>query len=383
MGASYPATGSRERVYGGGGGVAVCDTSACERRCGHDGAVRPGNLLADAAIHNTGCDAARADGEDLYFYTLASSPVSSASTSSSSAMSESCSASEESTSEEEEGYDAPAYTERTTPSTSRRDTPPTSRRDTPPTSRRDTLPPPPTSHNPARIDRWLRVVPADPSAHAHRPQQQSQQPQPQYGCIGGGGYVGVGRAEHVDVACAGGRVVTEVLGGGTEDGGVSGWGTAAAVDAPERKKKLGNKKKTSKVKEDREEESNGIRVRIRKKKCLSLRSHRKPSLSLASTTSSERAGIYTHELMRPPKSKAEKERTKHIRSKNASDSRKPLLPQPALPCRERAPGYAFMKCTAHSPGHHEAQQKEDVGNEKKERSNKGQERELFGGRIPT
>ncbi|KAJ7266713.1 hypothetical protein C8J57DRAFT_1469832 [Mycena rebaudengoi] len=52
---------------------------------------------------------------DLYFYTLASSPVSSASTSSSSATSESCSTSEESTSEDEEGeFDAPASTERTT-----------------------------------------------------------------------------------------------------------------------------------------------------------------------------------------------------------------------------------------------------------------------------
>ncbi|KAJ7253144.1 hypothetical protein C8J57DRAFT_1519442 [Mycena rebaudengoi] len=56
---------------------------------------------------------------DFYFYTLASSPVSSTSTSASSTISESCSASEESTSEsesegEEERYDAPAYTERST-----------------------------------------------------------------------------------------------------------------------------------------------------------------------------------------------------------------------------------------------------------------------------
>ncbi|KAJ7201532.1 hypothetical protein C8J57DRAFT_416335 [Mycena rebaudengoi] len=131
-------------TVGGGerGGVAVCDADtggACERL---DGAVRPGRLLADAstirdtAIHDAGRDVAHADGEvwvpgragagaghgvvgqqDLYFYTLASSP---ASTSSSSATSESCSASEESTSEEEEeeegqeeGYDAPvAYMER-------------------------------------------------------------------------------------------------------------------------------------------------------------------------------------------------------------------------------------------------------------------------------
>ncbi|KAJ7242235.1 hypothetical protein C8J57DRAFT_1557901 [Mycena rebaudengoi] len=42
--------------------------------------------------------------------------------------------------------------------------------------------------------RPCRVVPAaplpDPSAHAYRPQQQSQSQQPQYGCIGGGGYAG-------------------------------------------------------------------------------------------------------------------------------------------------------------------------------------------------
>ncbi|KAJ7278897.1 hypothetical protein C8J57DRAFT_1712847 [Mycena rebaudengoi] len=67
---------------------------------------------------------------NLYFYTLASSPVSSASTSSrsGSTTSESCSASEESTSEEsegeegegeEEGYDALVYTERTTEFTAR------------------------------------------------------------------------------------------------------------------------------------------------------------------------------------------------------------------------------------------------------------------------
>ncbi|KAJ7234474.1 hypothetical protein C8J57DRAFT_1531632 [Mycena rebaudengoi] len=150
--------------------------------------------------------------------------------------------------------------------------------------RRNTPPPPPTSHNPARIDRWrasprprqmtgaswtrgmrrwcmclshprpasftptimlraaeqawrmcrLRVVPADPSAHAYRPQQQSQQPQPQYGCVGGGGggMRAVGRAERADVACAGGRVVAEVLGSGAGRG-VSEWGTAAAVDAPD------------------------------------------------------------------------------------------------------------------------------------------------------
>ncbi|KAJ7206165.1 hypothetical protein C8J57DRAFT_1258561 [Mycena rebaudengoi] len=81
--------------------------------------VRPRRLLADAAIHDAGRDATHADGEDLYFYTLVPSPVSSASTSSGSATSELCSASEESTSEsdsegEEEGYDAQAYTERTT-----------------------------------------------------------------------------------------------------------------------------------------------------------------------------------------------------------------------------------------------------------------------------
>ncbi|KAJ7227961.1 hypothetical protein C8J57DRAFT_1730743 [Mycena rebaudengoi] len=87
--------------------------------------VRPRRLLADAAIrndaaiHDAGRDAAHADGEDLYFYTLVPSPVSSASTSSGSATSESYSASEESTSEsdsegEEEGDDAQAYTERIT-----------------------------------------------------------------------------------------------------------------------------------------------------------------------------------------------------------------------------------------------------------------------------
>ncbi|KAJ7227958.1 hypothetical protein C8J57DRAFT_1481463 [Mycena rebaudengoi] len=93
--------------------------------------VRPRRLLADAAIrndaaiHDAGRDAAHAPGQagagqqDLYFYTLVPSPVSSASTSSGSATSELCSASEESTSEsdsegEEEGDDAQAYTERTT-----------------------------------------------------------------------------------------------------------------------------------------------------------------------------------------------------------------------------------------------------------------------------
>ncbi|KAJ7200955.1 hypothetical protein C8J57DRAFT_1736313 [Mycena rebaudengoi] len=75
-------------------------------------------------IHDAGRDAAHAPGQagagqqDLYFYTLVPSPVSSASTSSGSATSELCSASEESTSESdsegEEGYDAQAYTERTT-----------------------------------------------------------------------------------------------------------------------------------------------------------------------------------------------------------------------------------------------------------------------------
>jgi hypothetical protein len=53
--------------------------------------------------------------QDLDFYNLALSPVFSASTSSSSTTSESCSASESTLEEEEEeGYDAPAYTERTT-----------------------------------------------------------------------------------------------------------------------------------------------------------------------------------------------------------------------------------------------------------------------------
>ncbi|KAJ7206159.1 hypothetical protein C8J57DRAFT_1734463 [Mycena rebaudengoi] len=74
-----------------------------------DGAVHPGQQH----------DHAGAGQQDLYFYTLVPSPVSSASTSSGSATSELCSASEESTSEsdsegEEEGDDAQAYTERTT-----------------------------------------------------------------------------------------------------------------------------------------------------------------------------------------------------------------------------------------------------------------------------
>ncbi|KAJ7227690.1 hypothetical protein C8J57DRAFT_202176 [Mycena rebaudengoi] len=43
----------------------------------------------------------------------------------------------------------------------------------------------------------------------------------------------VGRADRAAVAGAGEKVVAEVLGGGAEDGGVSGWGTAAAVDAPD------------------------------------------------------------------------------------------------------------------------------------------------------
>ncbi|KAJ7227665.1 hypothetical protein C8J57DRAFT_1730852 [Mycena rebaudengoi] len=88
----------------------------------------------------------------------------------------------------------------------------------------------------ARRMRRLCIVPADPSAHAYRPQQQSQQPQPQYGCVGGGGRVrgAVGRAERADVACAGGgAVAAEVSGSGAEDGDVSGWGTAAAADAPD------------------------------------------------------------------------------------------------------------------------------------------------------
>ncbi|KAJ7234466.1 hypothetical protein C8J57DRAFT_1575034 [Mycena rebaudengoi] len=81
--------------------------------------------------------------------------------------------------------------------------------------------PPPTSHNPAAEQAWrmhrLHVIPADPSTHAYRLQQQLQQPQPQYRCVGGGG---------------GGRVVAEVLGGGAGRG-VSEWGTAAAVDTPD------------------------------------------------------------------------------------------------------------------------------------------------------
>ncbi|KAJ7261203.1 hypothetical protein C8J57DRAFT_1719914 [Mycena rebaudengoi] len=111
--------------------------------------------------------------QDLYFYTLASSPVSSASTSSSSTTSESCFASEESTSEEEEeeeeGYDAPAYTERTADFAMRH---------TPATA--DFAQP--CTHRPMA----LHVVPADPSARAYRPQQQAQQLQPQYGRVGGG-----------------------------------------------------------------------------------------------------------------------------------------------------------------------------------------------------
>ncbi|KAJ7206154.1 hypothetical protein C8J57DRAFT_1484862 [Mycena rebaudengoi] len=79
--------------------------------------VRPRRLLANAAIHDAGRGATHADGEDLYFYTLVPSSVSSASTSSGSATSELCSASEESSSESDsEGKeeDAQAYTERTT-----------------------------------------------------------------------------------------------------------------------------------------------------------------------------------------------------------------------------------------------------------------------------
>ncbi|KAJ7260561.1 hypothetical protein C8J57DRAFT_1514499 [Mycena rebaudengoi] len=199
----------------------VCDTGgACEQL---DNAVRPGHLLADAAIrndaaiHDAGRDAALADGEDFYFYTLASSPVSSTSTSTSSTTSESCSASEESTSEsesegEEERYDAPAYTERSTDFATRHTPaaadfvqPRAHRYLSSPASaassgRRLALVDPrtraapqhadhhatgsssDTQHNSGDTRAWaveqarrmrrLRVVPPDPSAQACRPQQQ-------------------------------------------------------------------------------------------------------------------------------------------------------------------------------------------------------------------
>ncbi|KAJ7250797.1 hypothetical protein C8J57DRAFT_1667643 [Mycena rebaudengoi] len=170
--------------------------------------------------------------QDLYFYTLTSSPVSSASTSSSFTTSESCSASEESTSEEEEKrYDAPAYTERTTDFATRH-TPATAdfaqsrahrpiaylsspasaasddgrESDEGDTEMHADRHAADTQHSSGHMRSWaaeqtrrmrrLRVVPADPSAHAYRPQQQSQsqsqQLQTQYGCVGGGGTRGHG-----------------------------------------------------------------------------------------------------------------------------------------------------------------------------------------------
>ncbi|KAJ7271262.1 hypothetical protein C8J57DRAFT_1468365 [Mycena rebaudengoi] len=161
------------------------------------------------------------------------------SVSTSTSGSESCSASEESTpesesegeegeEEEEEGYNAPAYTERTTKFATRH-TPaadfaepyahrPMASLSSPASDKGDAemvyvpgsskarvvhadhrAAPQHTDHNAAgssgdtRVEqtrriRRLRVVPADPSAHAYRPQRQVQQLQPQYGCVGGGGW---------------------------------------------------------------------------------------------------------------------------------------------------------------------------------------------------
>ncbi|KAJ7243089.1 hypothetical protein C8J57DRAFT_1726225 [Mycena rebaudengoi] len=212
--------------------------------------------------------------QDLYFYTLTTSPVSSASTSSSFTTSESCSASEESTSEEEEKrYDAPAYTERTTDFATRH-TPATAdfaqsrahrpiaylsspasaasddgrESDEGDTEMHADRHAADTQHSSGHMRSWaaeqarrmrrLRIVPADPSAHAYRPQQQSQsqsqQLQTQYGYVGGGGTRGHGACRACGRRLCGWEVVAaEVSRGGAADGSVSGWGAAAAVDAPD------------------------------------------------------------------------------------------------------------------------------------------------------
>ncbi|KAJ7262899.1 hypothetical protein C8J57DRAFT_1470875 [Mycena rebaudengoi] len=73
----------------------------------------------------------------------------------------------------------------------------------------------------------LRVVPAHPSAHAYRPQQQAQQLQPRYRCVGGGGACG-------RRLCGWEVVAAEVVGGGAAaaDGGTSGWGGSSSSGRP-------------------------------------------------------------------------------------------------------------------------------------------------------
>ncbi|KAJ7227942.1 hypothetical protein C8J57DRAFT_1252187 [Mycena rebaudengoi] len=232
--------------------------------------VRPRRLLADAAIrnnaaiHDAGRDATHADGEDLYFYTLVPSPVSSASTSSGSATSESCSASEESTSEsdsegEEEGYDAQAYTERTT-DFAMRHTPAAAdfaqprahrpmvclssrtsaasdngresdERDaelTAPTITPSTTPAAATRHKGCAgcASSLPRRSPNPPRMRTGRSSSRSQ-----YGCVGGG-YAGRWGVQSRGRRLCGWEVVAaEVSGCGAAGGGVSGWGAAAAVDA--------------------------------------------------------------------------------------------------------------------------------------------------------
>ncbi|KAJ7227963.1 hypothetical protein C8J57DRAFT_1534748 [Mycena rebaudengoi] len=210
--------------------------------------VRPRRLLADAAIrndaaiHDAGRDATHADGEDLYFYTLVPSPVSSASTSSGSATSESCSASEESTSESdsEEGDDAQAYTERTT-DFAMRHTPaaadfaqPRAHRPMPATiPPRRSAPTITPSTTPAAATRspgpWSRRKgcagcasslprrsPNPPRMRTGRSSSRSQ-----YGCVGGG-YAGRWGVQSRRRLCGWEVVAVEVSGCGAAGGGVSG-----------------------------------------------------------------------------------------------------------------------------------------------------------------
>ncbi|KAJ7230893.1 hypothetical protein C8J57DRAFT_1251645 [Mycena rebaudengoi] len=250
-------------------------------RCGEQGGVACAQYATPTPVPVNGsmarrCSARRRAGgggpavflQDLYFYTLASSPVSSTSTSANSTTSESCSASEESTSEsesegEEERYDALAYTERSTDFATRH-TPaaadfvqprthrPTAYLSSPASAASaasdegdaEIVPAPCTpcpssdtwhssgdtrawAAEQARRMRRLRVVPADPSAHPYRPQQQEEE-----GTGGGGACRARGRRlcgwESGRLRGIRGRRRRGVSGRGTAAGG---W--AAAIDAPD------------------------------------------------------------------------------------------------------------------------------------------------------
>ncbi|KAJ7247014.1 hypothetical protein C8J57DRAFT_1475939 [Mycena rebaudengoi] len=205
---------------------------------------------------------------DLYFYTFPSSPVSSASTSPSSTTSESCSASEESTLEEEEEseegkgeegeFDAPAYTEHT-PDFATRHTPDFATRRTPaadfavpllahvgrvgtrgmrrwhmylgpPRPRRACHAPTrrPQLRHAAQQRRHARLDRGAGATDAQAARRPSSLPTPRRTRTGRSS-----RPSNCNLSTDAQEEGAEVLGGGVTDGGVSGWGAAAAMDAPD------------------------------------------------------------------------------------------------------------------------------------------------------